>query len=435
MAIANRLRFHDGLSRAFQGNLEWYDHGIERYAKQIANALESYAPPAVPSDSVQHALRPLYGKGEPQLPCIGDHPDFLELKGTDETCYCGIATLFMDIESSTRLSHLYELDDVRKIKNAIIRTAIDIIKCFDGHVHRIMGDAVMAYFGGRNASVEEPIIDAVNAAAILQYFAKEVVIPQLAATGYDHDFGIRIGLDYGSHEDVLWSSYGFPGMNEVTATSFYVDVAAKLQHAAGRNQIMVGESLRRTIDFPAELLQTKVVTRNGQPVPEPYVSPNHTDRDGKLLNYRQHILRGQEYLLCSPCAQGTAQLQLDADAPPIRVFAEVFDENRTVSEGPYFATSEALPKRRSLRFTASLPPLIPPFDVVCRVENHGEDARARGGDNSGDHFKRYTIESAEQRQLFEHWEETAYRGLHYLDLQVLTDRGVEYKTRFGVYIE
>lgn len=37
----------------------------------------------------------------------------------------------------------------------------------------------------------------------------------------------------------LW----YPGINEVTATSFYVDIASKLQHKAPKNSIMLGESL------------------------------------------------------------------------------------------------------------------------------------------------------------------------------------------------
>lgn len=38
-------------------------------------------------------------------------------------------------------------------------------------------------------------------------------------------------------------NYGIPGINEVTATSFFVDIASKLQHKAPKNSIMLGESL------------------------------------------------------------------------------------------------------------------------------------------------------------------------------------------------
>jgi adenylate cyclase len=64
---------------------------------------------------------------------------------------------------------------------------------------------------------------------VLAFAIRNVVLPTL---GRDN-LGVRIGLDYGRDRDVLWSSYGYPGVDEVTATSFFVDVAAKLQQAAG----------------------------------------------------------------------------------------------------------------------------------------------------------------------------------------------------------
>src|SRR5699024_5247206 len=99
-------------------------------------------------------------------------------------------------------------------------------------VHRIMGDAVMAYFGGKDTNDYDDIINALNCSAVIRYFIEKVVAPQLEIEGFEDPFGIRIGLDYGEESDVIWSVYGFPGIDEVTATSFYVDVASKLQHSA-----------------------------------------------------------------------------------------------------------------------------------------------------------------------------------------------------------
>jgi adenylate cyclase len=217
----------------------------------------------IPLYSIQNLLRPLYNKGEAQPPDIGDHPDFRHLKGTHNRIYCPITTLFMDLEGSTRLNLIYSLEDVQRVKNAFIRAAIEIIKSFDGHVHRIMGDAVMAFFGGMEVSSECASVDAINCAAVLQLFAEQVVRIDLGDEGLADPFGIRIGIDYGSEEKVLWSSYGYPGMDEVTATSFHVDIASKLQHSAGRNQVMIGQSLKEILDFPDDLLDIKTVQKDG----------------------------------------------------------------------------------------------------------------------------------------------------------------------------
>ena len=104
----------------------------------------------------------------------------------------------MDIENSTRLNILFTPEEVQKIKNAFICTAIEIIKSFDGHVHRIMGDAVMAFFGGKGTDEFDDIINALNCGTLLQYFSKTVVKPRLNFT--DYPFGIRVGIDFGSQK-------------------------------------------------------------------------------------------------------------------------------------------------------------------------------------------------------------------------------------------
>ncbi|HZW40280.1 MAG TPA: adenylate/guanylate cyclase domain-containing protein [Ignavibacteriaceae bacterium] len=202
--------------------------------------------------SFQNLLRPLFNKKGIISPKIGNHPDFEYLQDTNEVAYSPITTLMMDIEGSTRLNLIFKPEEVQKIKNSIICATIELICSFDGHVHRIMGDAVMAFFGGKDKSTENSIIDAINCASLLQYFMEKVVRPRL---DYDNPLGIRIGLDYGSK--VLWSNYGYYNVNEVTATSINVDVTAKLQHQAGRNNILIGDALKKHIDFPSELLSYK----------------------------------------------------------------------------------------------------------------------------------------------------------------------------------
>lgn len=390
-----------------------------------------------PLYSVQNLLRPLYGKGEPQPPDIGDHPDFRHLRGTDQQVYCPITTMFMDIESSTRLSLVYSLEDVQRIKNAFIRAAIEIIKSFDGHVHRIMGDAVLAYFGGECAKPEVGVIDGLNCAAFLRYFVEEAVIPRLSTEGYADPFGIRIGLDYGPKEKVLWSSYGYPGMEEVTATSFYVDVAAKLQHSAGRNQIMVGESIREFIDFPEELLGVKTVERGGVEVPEPFILPNHADRTGNPINYKKFRLNWLEYLACSPIAQLETKVAGTGTRPnTVPVKAELFSSKNGVFEGAYAPTGATVPKGKWLRFKVQLPyvPMLP-YTIKCVVENHGTEAVTHGGSLRGNHQSVYDINTRFKHDNFEHWEHVAYRGLHYLIVEIHTHGQLKYKARFGVFGE
>jgi len=427
-----------GLLRSFENNL--LRHGtptIKRFAANSGSILEaSHSQELAMIDSAQRSLRPLFGKGAPVRPSIGDHPDFMHLKGTDDVCYCPITTMFMDIEGSTRLSLLYDLETVRAIKNAFIQSAIQIVQSFDGHVHRIMGDAVMAFFGGTTSTNESSTINGINAAAVLQHFAEKVVRPRLDEIGCDHDFGIRIGLDFGQKENVLWSTYGYPGVEEVTATSFYVDVAAKLQHAAGRNQAMFGASIVSEIDFPECLVGVKTVQKNGSVVDVPFIQPNHTDRDGKPANYRQQFLRSADYLACTPIAHSSGDYPI-LGKQPLSVTAEEYSSDKSYRFGTYEACSRALPKNRKLKFQIQLPymPMLP-YTVTFTVENNGSEAWSKNPEDGGNHSSVHEIRTQNQHyNTFAHWESTEYRGLHFMTIEVKTHHGVQYRTKFGVYVE
>ncbi len=355
----------------------------------------------------------------------------MHLKGTDVEEHCPVTTMFVDLEGSTRLGRLYPPTEVKRIKNAFIQTAIEVVKSFDGHVHRIMGDAVLAFFGGKQSKPHEAAIDGVNCAAVLQALVKQSVLPFLANSGYPDAFGIRIGLDYGPKNDVMWSSYGYPGIEEVTATSFYVDVASKLQSAAGRNRIMLGESLRGFLDLHADLLDVKTVTSGGQIEKVPHIMPNFSGKDGKPINYRQHLFEWEKYLEFSPLA---TYLPTNKGQPTFGVTATIHHEKNGPYLGQFYPTATLGPKDGWLCFSIPVTglPLKLPYRVRCTVENHGSEAGAKN--EFDNHVKNYDVKvPAEHRDIL-HWESLAYRGLHYLTVEVRNDY-VRWSSKFGVYVE
>jgi class 3 adenylate cyclase len=387
---------------------------------------------------MQTLIRPMFGKVGYCEPDIGDHPDFAHLKGTDGKEYCPIVTMFMDIEGSTRLGLLYAVEDVFRIKNAIIRAAIEVIGAFGGHVHRIMGDAVMAYFGGKNTNPEVAAVDGLNCAALLRALGERVVLPKLAEQGFRHSFGIRIGLDYGPKDKVLWASYGYPNSDEVTATSFYVDVAAKLQGAAGRHQVMIGESLRAFLDLHDEILSVKTVTQQGAEIQLPYIVPNHTSSEGIPANYRQHVFLGDRYLELGPLGQHDRKLIGVGDqtqqAAVIPVYVEQYAERKGQVGRVCPPCSSPVPKDKWLRFTTRFP-YVPrlPYTINCLVENHGDEALRVGGENRGNHETSYSIKTRAEHDGFEHWETTSYRGLHYLTIDV-RGHGARFTRTVGIFV-
>lgn len=403
-------------------------------SKSAGRMIEAKDAPIVARYTLQEKLRPAFGKGAPRAVTIGDHPDFAHLAGTDGATTCPIVTLFMDIESSTRLELLYGPADAARIKNAFLCTAIEMVHAFDGHVHRLQGDAVMAFFGGSATRPEDAAVDAINCASALWLFVKSTVIPTLQKEGYDEDFGIRIGVDYAP--DAYWTSFGYPGVDEVSATGFGVSAAAKLQHAAGRNQIMIGQALTEFLDLPDTITKVKAVQRDGADQPEPFLLPNITLQDGKPHNYRKVLLRPEEYLRCGPLAEAAVKYTGDPNLQPLRLTMSVCKEYLGAPLAEYSAASLVLPKKHWIRFDMSLPfqPMFP-YSVTFDVENHGREATAGGGEKRGNHSTVHTITTSSQHRNLVHWEHTEYRGFHYMTITVSNTSRVVARRRVGVFIE
>lgn len=411
---------------------------MERFSKTLQRSKRASATNLEQFYSFQRTIRPIFGKQGVRKPDIGDHPDFLYLRGTDESARSSVATLFMDIEGSTRFGLVYDLEDVRRIKNAFICSAIQVISSFDGHVHRIMGDAVMAFFGGLNANPENAVIDALNCAAVLRQFATRVVGPKLVEFGFSQEFGIRIGLDFGTEEQVLWSSYGYPQSEEVTATSFYVDVAAKLQHGAGRNQVMIGDSIRSFLDFPDDLLSVKTVLRDGKEERRPFVTPNHKLEDGKTIDYRQFVLNSESYLKLGAFGLNDPSMLVlppkSRSTFPLRIDASMSDKKGGFIQQPLPLCSSVVAKDKWICFVPRLPVAITlPYTIKCSVINHGAEALRLGGNNRGNHSSEYRITCESEQRAFKHWETTAYRGLHYLKIKVFSKAG-DFEGIVGVFV-
>lgn len=265
------------------------------FSSRMAISNESFDNlPAGPQDEffLQTQLRPIFGKDGINNSPIGTHPDFIQLEGTDTgTVNHYVCTLFVDIKGSTRLNLLYPLELVYLFKNAVIKTCVEVVRSLDGHVHRIMGDAVMAFFGGNNIEKENAVADAINCSVTLRTVLEESIKPWMERNGLDSkDFGFRIGCDFGDDNEVLWGSFGYFNVGEVSATGLPVDMASKLQNLANKNQTMLGQGLLDYINWPEKYSKVKEIEKNGTKTSLPCVTPNLTDSNGVPINYKMRIL-------------------------------------------------------------------------------------------------------------------------------------------------
>ncbi|WP_208692730.1 nucleotide-binding domain-containing protein [Pseudomonas oryzihabitans] len=398
--------------------------------------------------SIQKQVRPNFMKPGVNHGAIGSHPDFAHLADTRDTERHHVCSLFLDIKNSTRLSFLYDLDLVFAIKNFILKGASEAVRAMDGHVHRFMGDALLAFFGSKSISEDDSVVNAINCCAVLQALMENTIIPVLVDEGVEaRDIGFRIGLDFGGDDQVLWGAYGFSSVYEVTATSFYVDVAAKLQAMALKNKAMMGESIVSKIDFPSDFLRKKVIKKDGAIVFIDTLNKSYTDRQGNVTKYRVRELHSEAYrdLLPYPA-------ELKADFEGSSVVSSSGFEFKCYVQGDggwefYPSVSRMLPKYVSLQFRLKLSSEVYrsatfPLIVEFFKRNHGREAQLeKGAGRFPSGSETVVLDGSGVRGFFNGKtiaisEGTKYRGLHTMEVVVRDNtRRVIYRDFIGVFIE
>lgn len=392
---------------------------------------------------VQRPIREWFGKDGVNSGKIGTHPDFEFLYDSDETRNHYISTVFVDIRNSTRLSLRYDLLLVRKIKNTILRAASETVRALDGHVHRFMGDALMAYFGGMTQDRESACMAAINCAAMLRVLMEEVIVPGLNKQRIDPtDLGFRIGIDYGDDCDVLWSSYGYADVSEITATSFFVDSAAKLQSMASKDSAMLGNSLVRHLDFPDVFTRKKTEQRSGEPVPVLYLRPNYALQDGTSHNYEIHELKFKEFARLLPIPLDMRQDFLDGlMACPGICFQAFLKKANSFDE--YRSLSACVDKGVEVRFQVciqahALNGLRLPLRGKWVRRNYGQQAEDAG--MSKDECGEFNVvpngaNRGSDERVYSWTRHAEYRGIHSMSVSILDNRGeLVFSDVIGIHI-
>lgn len=397
---------------------------------------------------LQKKIRPLFNKNGVNNSRIGIPYQLIGLGFDEEPLKNHYAcTFFFDIKGSTRLSLLYDLEDVFTFKNSIIQVCIEIIRALDGHVHRIMGDAVMAFFIGNGNSKENAIADAINCATTLKYVIEDKLKPWLEEQGFEsQDIGFRIGCDFGDDEQIIWGGFGYSNVGEISAAGLPVDMASKLQNRSSNNNAMLGQTLINYIHWPSKYSKLKTVQVNGQPQTEPIVIPNITNRDKEPLNYKMKLLDFDKYIELSPLPAEYREKKSRniISNNYIKFTCEYLDDNSWIE---YFSASMFLEKHLNLRFTiiaSTRGDLNFPLRIVFSKTNHGpetpEDERditlVRESDILRATRTNQYNKSTPPYVKMSIDEGTEYRGLHTMECEIKdsTNR-IIYRDVIGVLIK
>jgi class 3 adenylate cyclase/predicted ATPase len=158
-----------------------------------------------------------------------------------------LTVLFCDIAGSTKLSARLDPEDLAEILRDFQNLCSAAIRSYDGHVARLMGDGVLAYFGFP-AAHEDNAERAVNAALKM---AAAIAESRFTAA---HDIKVRIGVASGVV--VVGDLMGEGAAAEFALAGEAPNLAARLQQRARPNQIVVCPATRR-------LLGSRFVLKDG----------------------------------------------------------------------------------------------------------------------------------------------------------------------------
>lgn len=187
---------------------------------------------------------------------LGAHPDFSYLKDANQVEYHYITTMFIDIRKSTDLFKKYDPIAVARITRTIQDAAIHTCWYFDGYVHRLQGDGLMIYFGGKNVSISDSTSQALTAASFISYFVKNDLKELFNENGVKNIY-TRIGIDLGEKDDVLWHLAGMGECSEITTCSLHSSLASKMQNQAGINGVITGDHIIKHTSVSKQLFKHK----------------------------------------------------------------------------------------------------------------------------------------------------------------------------------
>jgi adenylate cyclase len=220
----------------------------------------------LPKDKLQPSLE-VFSKEVGLLPNfnqkLGLHPDFAHLKYSDQLENHYIVSMFVDVKGSTNLFKRYSPETVLIITNTIQRAAIHTCLILGGYVHRLQGDGLLVYFGGKRLAIQQAVSRSLQFGSMLTYFVENDLRKVFDLQGIERIY-TRIGIDLGYDEAVVWALAGIGEISEVTTCSLHTSLACKMQAHANKNGIVVGDNVVKEVSELRDLF-TAVCHRTNDP--------------------------------------------------------------------------------------------------------------------------------------------------------------------------
>ncbi|MBL7183608.1 MAG: AAA family ATPase, partial [Anaerolineae bacterium] len=175
-----------------------------------------------------------------------------------------VTILFSDVKGSTAMAEELDPEEVMEIMNGAFEFLITPIYRYEGTLARLMGDAILAFFGAPIAHEDDPE-RACRAALEIVEGARRYAARLEEERGIS-GFNVRVGINTGL---VVVGEVGSDLRVEYTAMGDAVNLAARMESAAEPGTILITEETHKLIAplFETEALGRIEVKGKAEPVP------------------------------------------------------------------------------------------------------------------------------------------------------------------------
>lgn len=168
--------------------------------------------------------------------------------------------LFCDLSGSTAIGERIDPEATRSLMLSYFAEMRGILEHHGGTVEKFVGDAVLAVFGVPETH-EDDALRACRAALEMR--------ERLTSLNdrFEQSYGTRIALRIGINSGEVVA--GDPASRETFVTGDPVNVAARLEQAAGENGILLGEATLRLVDGAVQVEAVEPLEAKGKSEPVP----------------------------------------------------------------------------------------------------------------------------------------------------------------------
>jgi class 3 adenylate cyclase len=173
-----------------------------------------------------------------------------------------VTILFSDVKGSTAMAEHHDPEDVMEIMDGAFDVLIEPIYRYEGTLARLMGDAVLAFFGAPIAHEDDPE-RAIRAALEITAEAAKYAERLERERGIE-GFGVRVGINTGL---VVVGEVGSDLRVEYTAMGDAINLAARMEQNAPPGGILITHDTYRHVRGVFDVLRQEPLTVKGKREP------------------------------------------------------------------------------------------------------------------------------------------------------------------------